>query len=94
MVLAGKELGKDVGQTEYRCKWDQVRRCCKRYRLNADDSFRSPVQSFPDASLGISVADDCQTFICMPGITSPTQSPRPPKLSSWGDRAVVVLIGI
>ena len=65
MALVGKELGKDVGQWfrpsttagAIRCV-DAVRRC----RVYADGSFRSLVQSFPDALLGISVAVDGQIF--------------------------------
>ena len=65
MALVGKELGKDVGQWfrpsttagAIRCV-DAVRRC----RVYADGSFRSLVQSSPDASLGISVAVDGHIF--------------------------------
>ena len=82
--------------TEYRRRRDQVRRCCHRCRVYADISSRSLVQSFPDASLGISVAVDSQIFQTDVYSAShpPTQSPRPRKLSRWGGRAVVVLIGI
>jgi hypothetical protein len=82
--------------TEYSCRRDQVRRCYPRSRLNPHICFRSLVQSFPDASLGISVAVDGQIFQTevYSASHSPTQSPRPRKLSTWGDRAVVVLIGI
>ncbi|KAF8271567.1 hypothetical protein EI94DRAFT_1720033, partial [Lactarius quietus] len=56
----------------------------------------SLVQSFPDASLGISVAVDGQVFQTDVYSAShpPTQSPRPRKLSRWGGHGVVVLIGI
>jgi hypothetical protein len=82
--------------TEYRSRRDQVRRCCHRSRLHVEISLRSLVQSFPDASLGISVAVDGQIFQTdvYSASHSPTQSPRPRKLSTWGDRSVVVLIGI
>ena len=82
--------------TEYRRRRDQVRRCFHRCRVFADTSFRSLVQSFPEASLGISVAVDGQIFQTDVYSAShpPTQSPRPRKLSRWGGRAVVVLIGI
>jgi hypothetical protein len=82
--------------TEYSCRRDQVRRCYHRSRLNSHICFRSLVQSFPDASLGISIAVDGQIFQTevYSASHSPTQSPRPRKLSTWGDRAVVVLIGI
>jgi hypothetical protein len=95
-ALAGKELGKGVGQIEYHCKRDQVRRCCNYYHSNADISFRSLVQGFPDATLGISVVVDDHIFQADVYSVShaPTQSRRPRKLSRWGDRAVVVIIGI
>ena len=82
--------------TEYRRRRDQVRKYYHRSRLSVDNSFRSLVQIFPDASLGISVAVDGQIFQTdvYSASHSPTQSPRPRKLSRWGDRAVVVLIGI
>lgn len=82
MALAGKELGKDVGQ------WFGP--------STAAGAIKSLVQSFPEASLGISVAVDGQIFQTdvYSASHSPTQSPRPRKLSRWGDRAVVVLIGI
>ncbi|KAF8266378.1 hypothetical protein EI94DRAFT_1733232 [Lactarius quietus] len=82
MALAGKELGKDVGQ------WFGP--------STAAGAIKSLVQSFPDASLGISVAVDGQVFQTDVYSAShpPTQSPRPRKLSRWGGRGVVVLIGI
>ena len=82
--------------TEYRRWRDQVRGCYHRCRVYVDTSFRSLVQSFPEASLGISVAVDGQIFQTDVYSAShpPTQSPRPRKLSRWGGRAVVVLIGI
>ena len=82
--------------TEYRRWRDQVRGCYHRRRVYIHTSFRSLVQSFPEASLGISVAVDGQIFQTDVYSAShpPTQSPRPRKLSRWGGRAVVVLIGI
>ncbi|KAH9016405.1 hypothetical protein EDB83DRAFT_2508558 [Lactarius deliciosus] len=82
MALAGKELGKDVGQ------WFGP--------STAAGAIKSLVQNFPEASLGISVAVDGQIFQTDVYSAShpPTQSPRPRKLSRWGGRAVVVLIGI
>ena len=54
------------------------------------------MQSFPEAPLGISVAVDGQIFQMdvYSALHPPTQFPRPRKLSRWGGRAVVVLIGI
>lgn len=54
------------------------------------------MHSSPEASLGISVAVDSQIFQSDVYSAShpPASSPRPRKLSRWGERAVVVLIGI
>ena len=62
----------------------------------ADISFRSLVQSFPDALLSISVTVDGQIFQTDVYSTSypPTQSSRPPQSIEMGARAVVVLLGI
>ncbi|KAF8258085.1 hypothetical protein EI94DRAFT_1755794 [Lactarius quietus] len=82
MALARKELRKDVGQ------WFGP--------STTAGAIKSLVQSFPDASLGISVAVDSQVFQTDVYLAShpPTQSPCPRKLSRWGGRGVVVLIGI
>ena len=58
--------------------------------------FRSLVQSFPDALLGISVAVDGRVFQMDVHLASypPTQTPHPCKLSKWGGCAVIVLISI
>ena len=82
--------------TEYGCRRDQVRRCCHRCRLYADISFRSLVQSVPDASLSIPSTVGGQVFqMDVYSASLPlTQSPRPRKLSRWGGRAVLVLFGI
>ena len=81
---------------EHRRRRDQVRKCLPSFPLEYLRFFRSLVQSFPEASLGISVAVDGQIFQTDVYSAShpPTQSPRPRKLSRWGGRAVVVLIGI
>ncbi|KAN0141543.1 hypothetical protein V8E53_000005 [Lactarius tabidus] len=52
------------------------------------------VQRFPDASLGISVVVDGQIFQTdvYSALHWLTQTPRPRKLSRWGDRAVVLFI--
>ena len=64
--------------------------------MYADVSFGSLVQSFPEATLGISVAVDVQIFQTDVYSAShpPTQSLRPRRLSRRGGRVVVVLIGI
>ena len=82
--------------TEYCCRRDQVHRCCHRCHLYVDISFRSLVQSIPDASLGIPSAVGGQVFqMDVYSASHPlTQSPRPRKLSRWGERAVLVLFGI
>ncbi|KAI9461081.1 cysteine protease required for autophagy [Russula earlei] len=82
MALAGKELGKDVGQ------WFGP--------STAAGAIKTLVHNFPEASLGISVAVDSQIFQTDVYSAShpPTGSPRPHKGSRWGGRAVVVLIGI
>ncbi|KAI0294162.1 hypothetical protein BC826DRAFT_352534 [Russula brevipes] len=82
MALAGKELGKDVGQ------WFGP--------STAAGALKTLVHNFPEASLGISVAVDSQIFQTDVYSAShpPTASPHSRKLSTWGERAVVVLIGI
>ncbi|KAI0259535.1 hypothetical protein BC834DRAFT_943164 [Gloeopeniophorella convolvens] len=82
MALAGKELGKDVGQ------WFGP--------STAAGAIKTLVHSFPEASLGISVAVDSQVFQSDVYSAShpPANSPQRGKLSRWGGRAVVVLIGV
>ena len=82
--------------TKYRRRSDQVRRCCYRCCVYIDTSFRSLVQSFPEASLGISVAVDVQIFQTdvYSASHTPTQSPHPANYRDGEVRAVVVLIGI
>ena len=82
--------------TEYRRRRDQVRRCYHHCQVYADVSFRSLVQSFPEASLGISVAVDVQIFQTdvYSASHSPIQSPHPANYRDGEVRAVVVLIGI
>ena len=98
MALAGKELGKSVGQWFRPSNAAGAIKCVDvaifaAYMLTS--LFRSLVQSFLDASLGLSVAVDGQIFQMDVYSAShpPTQS-RPCKLSRWGARAVVVFIGI
>lgn len=82
MALAGKELGKDVGQ------WFGP--------STAAGAIKTLVHNFPEAALGISIAVDGQIFQTDVYAAShpPASSPRHHKLSGWGGRAVVVLIGI
>ncbi|KAI0245661.1 hypothetical protein BJV78DRAFT_1287349 [Lactifluus subvellereus] len=81
MALAGKDLGKDLGQ------WFGP--------STAAGAIKTLVQNFPDAALGISVAVDSQIFQTdVYSASHPPGSSPPRKLSRWGGRAVVVLIGI
>jgi Peptidase family C54 len=61
-----------------------------------DVHVRTLVHNFPEASLGTSVAVDRQIFQTDVYSASypPGSSSRPRKLSRWGERAVVALIGI
>ncbi|KAH9991014.1 hypothetical protein BJV77DRAFT_1068523 [Russula vinacea] len=71
MALAGKELGKDVGQ------WFGP--------STAAGAIKTLVHNFPEASLGISVAVDGQIFQTDVYSAShpPANSPRARKLSTW-----------
>jgi cysteine protease ATG4 len=100
MALAGKELGKDVGQWFGPSTAAGAIKCVNDntliIRSDIDLSSRTLVHNFPEASLGISVAVDGQIFQTDVYSAShpPANSPRARKLSTWGGRAVVVLIGI
>ncbi|EPQ61373.1 hypothetical protein GLOTRDRAFT_69761 [Gloeophyllum trabeum ATCC 11539] len=82
MALAGKELGKDVGQ------WFGP--------STAAGAIKTLVHAFPDANLGVAVAVDSvvyQTDVYAAShgqLGSPRRSPR----TSWGHRPVLVLVGI
>ncbi|KAH7921416.1 hypothetical protein BV22DRAFT_1198205 [Leucogyrophana mollusca] len=82
MALAGKELGKDVGQ------WFGP--------STAAGAIKTLVHSFPEAGLGVSVASDGVIFQSDVYAASNVHigSPRRHAKRSWGGRAVLVLIGI
>ena len=97
MILARKELGKDVGQWFGPSTAAGAIKCVEQYALiiRSDvDMSSEPVHNFPEASLGISIAVDGQIFQTDVYTASlpPTGSPRHHKLSEWGRRAVVVHI--
>ena len=73
-----------------------MRRCLHLLRIYADVSCKSVVQSLPNASHGISAAVNGHIFQSdvYSTLHPPTKSPCPHKLSRWGGRAVVVLMGI
>jgi hypothetical protein len=85
-----------VVRAKYRCGCDQVRKILPFIVLHRSCLVRTLVHNFPEATLGISIAVDGQIFQTDVYSAShpPGGSPRPRKLSTWGDRAVVVLIGI
>lgn len=100
MALVGKELGKDVGQwfgpstaagaikyvLTLRCMCPHLQRTC-----------RTLVHAFPEAGLGVSVAADggviyqSDVYAVSHSVIGPPQ--RYARLS-WGDRGVLILIGI
>lgn len=82
MALAGKELGKDVGQ------WFGP--------STAAGAIKTLVHSFPEAGLGVSVATDGVIYQSDVYAASNVHigSPRRHMRSAWGERAVLVLIGI
>ncbi len=83
-------------RTQHCCWCDQVRKRCPVLSFDPDLFFRTLVHNFPEASLGISIAVDGQIFQTDVYSAShpPSSSPRPRKDLRWGERAVVVLIGI
>ncbi|KAG5651052.1 hypothetical protein H0H81_010067 [Sphagnurus paluster] len=88
MALAGKELGTDVGQ------WFGP--------STAAGAIKTLVNAFPEAGLGVSVATDgtlfeTDVFAASHTGASSIRSPRrhvKALSSSWGDRPVLVLIGV
>lgn len=82
MALAGKELGKDVGQ------WFGP--------STAAGAIKTLVHAFPEAGLGVSVATDGVIYQSDVYAASNVHigSPRRHMKATWGERAVLVLIGI
>ncbi|KAF8896755.1 hypothetical protein CPB84DRAFT_1848116 [Gymnopilus junonius] len=83
MALAGKELGTDVGQ------WFGP--------SVAAGAIRTLVSSFPDSGLAVSVATDgtlYQTQVYAASHGDSSRSPRRQHKSTWGDRPVLLLLGI
>ncbi|KAJ3517680.1 hypothetical protein NLJ89_g354 [Agrocybe chaxingu] len=85
MALAGKELGTDVGQ------WFGP--------SVAAGAIRTLVNSFPDCGLAVSVAIDStlyrtEVYAASHGEASTSRSPRRRHTTAWGDRPVLLLLGI
>ncbi|RDB31089.1 Cysteine protease ATG4 [Hypsizygus marmoreus] len=88
MALAGKELGKDVGQ------WFGP--------STAAGAIKTLVNSFPEAGLGVSVATDgvlfqSDVFAASHTGSGNSRSPRrhaKAMSSAWGDRPVLLLVGV
>ncbi|KAH0826422.1 cysteine protease required for autophagy [Lanmaoa asiatica] len=82
MALAGKDLGKDVGQ------WFGP--------STAAGAIKTLVHAFPEAGLGVAVAADGVVYQSDVYAASNVHigSPRRHARSSWGGQAVLVLIGI
>ncbi|GBE78643.1 peptidase family C54-domain-containing protein [Sparassis latifolia] len=81
MALVGKDLGKEVGQ------WFGP--------STAAGAIRTLVHAFPDAALGVSVASDGAVYES--DVFAASRSSRASLRrygQTWGDRAVLVLIGI
>ncbi|KAI0042006.1 hypothetical protein FA95DRAFT_1564791 [Auriscalpium vulgare] len=83
MALAGKDLGKDVGQ------WFGP--------STAAGAIKTLTQGYPEAGVGVAVAVDSQIFQTDVYLAShaPSESPKRGRSSTtWGGRAVIVLIGV
>ncbi|PPR05795.1 hypothetical protein CVT26_010145 [Gymnopilus dilepis] len=83
MALAGKELGTDVGQ------WFGP--------SVAAGAIRTLVAAFPECGLAVSVATDgtlYQTQVYAASHGDSSRSPRRHHKSTWGDRPVLLLLGI
>ncbi|KZV75248.1 hypothetical protein PENSPDRAFT_673899 [Peniophora sp. CONT] len=83
MALAGKELGKDVGQ------WFGP--------STAAGALKTLTDAYPDAHLGVCVAVDSQVF--QTDVFAASWDPRAAvsshrKRTRWGGRAVLVLVGL
>ncbi|KAF8633482.1 hypothetical protein AX15_001409 [Amanita polypyramis BW_CC] len=85
MALAGKELGKDVGQ------WFGP--------STAAGAIKTLVHSFPECGLAVAVAIDSalyqsDVYTASHGGTAHARSPRKMVRTTWGDRPVLVLLGV
>jgi cysteine protease ATG4 len=100
MALAGKDLGKDVGQwfgpstAAGAIKYVIVPSTASIW-LMGDRLTRALVHSFPKAGLGVSVAADSVIYQSDVYAVShiPVGSPKRHIGKSWGTRGVLVLIG-
>ncbi|KAI0736030.1 peptidase family C54-domain-containing protein [Earliella scabrosa] len=84
MALVGKDLGKDVGQ------WFGP--------STAAGAIKTLVNNFPDAGLGVAVATDStlyesDVYAASRSVMYSTRRHGPSRME-WGDRAVLILIGI
>lgn len=101
MALAGKELGKDVGQ------WFGPSTAAGAIKsvylsflfLPESDRTRTLVHSFPECGLAVAVAIDSalyqsDVYIASHGGTAHARSPRKLVKATWGDRPVLILLGV
>ncbi|KIL63399.1 hypothetical protein M378DRAFT_179245 [Amanita muscaria Koide BX008] len=85
MALAGKELGKDVGQ------WFGP--------STAAGAIKTLVLGFPECGLGVAVATDSalyqsDVYTASHGGPAHARSPRKIVKTTWGDRPVLLLLGV
>ncbi|KAK2461157.1 hypothetical protein APHAL10511_006684 [Amanita phalloides] len=85
MALAGKELGKDVGQ------WFGP--------STAAGAIKALVHTFPESGLSVAIAIDSalyqsDVYIASHGGTAHARSPRKMVKTTWGDRPVLLLLGV
>ncbi|KAF8625147.1 hypothetical protein AX17_006925 [Amanita inopinata Kibby_2008] len=85
MALAGKELGKDVGQ------WFGP--------STAAGAIKTLVHAFPECGIGVAVATDIglyqtDVYTASHGGSTHARSPRKLVRATWGDRPVLLLLGI
>ena len=85
MALAGKELGKDVGQ------WFGP--------STAAGAIKTLVLAFPECGLGVAVATDSalyqsEVYTASHGGPAHARSPRKLVKTTWGDRPVLLLLGV
>lgn len=104
MALAGKELGKDVGQwfgpstAAGAIKYVELLVDFRFFPLMCDFLRRTLVQAFPEAGLGVSVAVDgtlYQTDVFLASHSSTRRRYAPGKgPTTWGDQPVLCLLGV